>query len=798
MRRTIILLLIALILPSASAQGLDDFLAFGDQTIVLNQCDATTRTLSVQNTAQENAAYSISIDGSGADFVTFSDLTFSLSSGQVKQITAFYNIPCNKRPGNYPVEIYFSDGNIEKLLEQQITIQAPDNINLTTTETTAVIAPCETASYNLVLNNPLNNTEIYTITAEGHPNVHISEPTAVVLGRETKNIILSVTPEDCAQSGKFQLTAEIEAEKTGLNKEIELELIIKATDIPVIASGVSTIRTDYTDSTADLSIQNTGDRSTTYLLQVEGADWASITPGRITLSQGQTQTVSLRLAPEKEVPEAVYQLILIATVEQTGIQYSKDINIKLKPQTAFEKNPVPYIAGLVILVALLIGAIFLIRYTRSPKFKQKWAAWKAKRALLRKQREARRAERRKLREQKRREAYQKRIEERKRKQEKIAAEKARLKAQVEKEYRRQYHLVSRKEVIKGAQKRNTAKVAALILGVIILIILFAARSIFAANMPYVLAGIAILLVIYIAKKLANSRVIKKGWKLLHEGKEVDLKCWKTGLSNVSITAKEALKQFRILIRKKRAKIAPSPYVYQTTEIKTNTPQDATTLATTYTISKKWLKGKQLSADDLRLARYSKQKWQTIPLTKSGEDKKSIHFTAEIKTPGVYSLYARPSKKIEPKPKLVNYLIALAVIAAIAIIIAPKQEINSKAIPIQTWEQDKTHNIDLNQYFNDPDGDKLTFTTTETTHILIEIIDNTAYLTPQTGWTGEELVRFIASDGKGGTIASNSVKLLVKNSLIPASAQPYIALVIGIIAVLLLLFIVRDLTRPKKA
>lgn len=795
MRRTIILLLIALILPSASAQ---DFLAFGDQTIILNQCDATTRTLSVQNTAQESATYSISIDGEGADFATFSDLAFSLESGQIKQVTAFYNIPCSKRPGNYPVEIYFSDGNIEKLLEQQITIQAPDNINLTTTETTVVIAPCETASYNLILNNPLNLTEIYTITAEGHPNVHISEPTAVVFGRETKNIILSVTPEDCAQSGQFKLKTEIEAEKTGLSKEIELELIIKSTDIPVIASGVSTIRTDYTDSTADLSIQNTGDRSTTYILEIEGADWASITPGRITLSPGQTQTVSLRLAPEETIPTATYSLLLTATVEQTGIQYSKDINIKLKPQTAFEKNPVPFIAGAVIVLALIICAIFLIRYIRTPKFKQKWAAWKAKRALLKKQRAARRAEKKKLREQKRREKYQKKLEEQKKRQEKIAAERARLKAQVEKEYKKQYHLVSRKEVIKGTQKKNIAKIAALILGALVLAILFAARNIFAANTQYIIVGIAVLLVIYLAKKLANSRVIKKSWKLLHAGKEIELKCWKTGLSQISLTTKEALKQFRILIRKRRAKTAPSPYVYQTTEIKTNVPQESTSLSAAYSVSKSWLKRKQFTTDELRLARYSKQKWQTIPLTKTGEDKKNVYFTAEIKTTGTYSLYVKPSKKIPPKPKLVNYLIALAVIAAIAVLIAPRQDINSKAIPTQTWEQDKTHNIDLSQYFNDPDGDKLTFTATETSQVIIEVIDNTAYLTPQTGWTGEELVRFIADDGKGGTITSNSVKLTVKNSLIPASAQPYIALVVGIIAVLLLLFIVRDLTRSKKA
>ena len=65
MRRTIILLLIALLLPSVSAQ---DFLAFGDTAVDVVPCGTAIRNVTIQNTRETQATYSLSVDGDASEY----------------------------------------------------------------------------------------------------------------------------------------------------------------------------------------------------------------------------------------------------------------------------------------------------------------------------------------------------------------------------------------------------------------------------------------------------------------------------------------------------------------------------------------------------------------------------------------------------------------------------------------------------------------------------------------------------------------------------------------------------------
>ncbi|MBW3016657.1 PGF-pre-PGF domain-containing protein [Candidatus Woesearchaeota archaeon] len=784
-RTTIIFLLIALLLPSASAE----FLAFGDTTINLEPCTATARNITIQNSGQEQAAYSISVDGAGSDYVTFSNINFGLLPGQYTTINTYYNIPCAAKPGSYPLSVYFTDGEIELELPQEIIVSIPDNINLTSTQTSAVIPPCETATYTISLSNPSNFTEIYTITATGHSDVHVSEKQAVLKPKEQKNIIISVTPEDCTESGIYALTVRFETEKSEQQKEQTLELIIKSTDVPRIAEGTSRIRTDYVDSTAELTIQNTGDRITQYTLGVQGINWATITPETVILNPGQTKTIALRLAPTPETAKGSYPILLTATVEETGIKYSKELIIKLQPPTLLERNPVLLVAIAAIVLAALIFLYIIIRYVRSPHFKESYRKWKERRKQLREKLEAIR----KAREQKRAEQLKKKQEQQKKELERKQAEKERIKKQlqreVDKEYKKQYHIVARKDLIIGRAKRNTGKIIAIIFGILLLILIGLFWQVIAPNLEYVAIGIIILVVIYIAKKLSRLTVIKAKWKTLIDKQTTTIKTWKKGISQLGITAKKPINNFKLLIKKTKARISPTPAVYQTILIKTNAPDDAISLKATFTIPKSWIKRKLATPDDVKLGRFTNS-WTTVPLKKTGEDKYNVHYAAEIK-PGTYSIYVKPGKKkpISKKTKIIIGIIAIALIAGIAVILSPQPATIAYGIPSQTWQQNTVHRLDLGRYFTDPDKDSLTYTATEAKHITIEITGNTAYLTPETDWTGEERVRFIANDGKGGQAASNTISLKVQKQVIPQKYQPYIAIILSIITILVLIWIV---------
>ena len=83
------------------------------------------------------------------------------------------------------------------------------------------------------------------------------------------------------------------------------------------------------------------------------------------------------------------------------------------------------------------------------------------------------------------------------------------------------------------------------------------------------------------------------------------------------------------------------------------------------------------------------------------------------------------------------------------------------IPDQTWLQDNSLTLNLNNYFSDLDGDSLTYTSSSTnpSEIKVSITDGWATLTPKIHWYGVGYIQFTALDGMD-TTQSNNVTLTV--------------------------------------
>ena len=84
------------------------------------------------------------------------------------------------------------------------------------------------------------------------------------------------------------------------------------------------------------------------------------------------------------------------------------------------------------------------------------------------------------------------------------------------------------------------------------------------------------------------------------------------------------------------------------------------------------------------------------------------------------------------------------------------------IPNQTWlENTIVTGLDLDDYFMDPDGDKLNYSHSPVPNINIEISsDNVVTFTPQNWWFGNRTVIFYAYDPYGASNNSNTVYLTV--------------------------------------
>ncbi len=77
-----------------------------------------------------------------------------------------------------------------------------------------------------------------------------------------------------------------------------------------------------------------------------------------------------------------------------------------------------------------------------------------------------------------------------------------------------------------------------------------------------------------------------------------------------------------------------------------------------------------------------------------------------------------------------------------------------------WKQNTPYQIDLDQYFDDPDLDVLSYTASQPNHIQISIDESIATLRPEHNWAGQEFIVFTANDNKGGVTDSPIMTLKV--------------------------------------
>lgn len=783
MRYNLFFLLVLLLSSTASAE----FTAFGQQTINAHPCESAQSNVTVQNTGTLSAAYDISIDGSASDYVKFNTLQFTLNPGQLNTVQTFYTIPCEQEADLLEVNVYFNDGAEEQFFTQFVNVTFPDTMELRAPEPSKVIAPCESAEYKVNVHNTANFTELYTASVEGHPNAQVSEPAPVILPRQNKTLTVTVTPEDCTQSGNFPLTFYIESEKSSQAKELPLELIITSTDVPLLAEGISTVRTGFEDSSTELSIKNTGDRTTTYSLSIDGITWGSISPNAVTLKPGEKRALQLRLQPSEQESTGTYPVLFTATVEDTGIVYSTELSVLLQPPTFFETNPVLFVSLIIILIALAVAAFYFIRYMRTDDFKTRVNEWKIKYATWKENRAARKEKRRAQREEKRRKKLeaQKKDEERKKAEAERRAEKERklrerLERKVENSYLKSHYVVSKKDIINAKTPRTPFRTLFKVLLLVIVLLTAALWGVVSNNTDQVSLGFIILAAIILYRRLRRGRIITQRWKLLPQS--ATLSIWSKGLSQLTVLTENAVANFHLSVKRVKARVKPAQQVFQTFTITANTEAK---FQAAFAIPKSW--------GEVKLARYSNHAWTTVPLKETGSSKNAKFLAADLKA-GTYCIYTKAPAQTRNK-KLFLGLLALAALAAAAVFIAPAPT-PANLIPAQEFEQNTVHTLDLAPYFQDPDKDTLTFSTSETKHIAIDIIGTKAVFTPEQNFVGEEQVRFTAHDGKGGQIQSNTVAIRVTDSIVSPSMRVPLSLGLGILFVLVLLFVVKVLHKKK--
>lgn len=120
-----------------------------------------------------------------------------------------------------------------------------------------------------------------------------------------------------------------------------------------------------------------------------------------------------------------------------------------------------------------------------------------------------------------------------------------------------------------------------------------------------------------------------------------------------------------------------------------------------------------------------------------------------------------------------------------------------------FEQNSRYDLDLAQYFIDPDGDPLTYTHSQPEHLTIVVQDNVARITPERGFSGTQNVVFTATDTAGDSVDSPIMQVRVLG-VVPQTAWEWVSaycvpINFGLLALiaLILLGMIATTRRPEE-
>ncbi len=782
-----------LLIATAFAQE-EDFGITGSEVIDALRCTSAESSFAITNTGDFISTYFLSIDGSAAEWATVVPGSFTLKPGEEKAVKASLDVPCDIPLRKHSLIVYIETaGGLFDTFEIDVFVDNPENAEVEAKELFKSIYPCTEAVFNFKVKNPYGFQEKYTMGINRFKDEStLSEKRFVLEPLKSKDVSLAIKPKDCSMSGTFPITLLIETEKTGFEVETDFELEITPNGILNIAQGVDKIKAGFAESSAEITLTNKGDESTAYTLALEGPEWVSLEKTALIIGAGKSEKLKILTKPSEEISSGEHAITIKAIVDKTKAEYSKKIAIKLTKPNFLDKliarYPSYFTAGIVLLIIIAIIASMVIRTVTSEEHKKK--------------RSERKKEKEKLKEQRKKE--QERLKKEKEKEE-LQKEKEieRIKKLKEAELKKEFAFVPKKGEGKKLSGKGALRVFLWSIVLAVIVFGYHLRALIKANIAFLIAGIAVLIMLYLLDRLLSgfSRTARFKEVIANRKNEFSIG-WRKGLGQGAVSLREALNKLKLRFRKgrqKRAYSSAGELVYQYFIGFANVEDEKIKeVELRFKVKKSWLKRNNIYPSDVKLLAYVDGKWAGVPTVPAGEDKIYKYYKATADHLGQFAIAGKSGK---PKPaRRTGFFIGLILII-IAIIIAAylptafKKPAVVKGISPQFWSQGDTHSIDLSQFFRDPDGRPLRFEAAEVENIDVWISsDGIATFTPDFGFYGEREVVFTAYDEQGLKVSSNNVKLVVTKSVLPLTVRRHLGFILGgviVIIFILLLIIYRE-------
>ena len=347
-------LLFILILPSFVLGVVENFQISGAKEVAVYECGTSEDgIITVTNTGEISSGYRIDVGGSAASFIAMGPVNFVLEPGESQDILTYFTVPCNSE-GEYDLYIHVHTVlDLGKVIQQEIIVEKPKNIEITPIKYIDQIKPCNTAFYSFNIKNIGFIEETYSLEFDKsfgkYTGVNFNE---VTLSPNQEALVDFYITPSCNIYGNYTVSFSVKTSKTELNAKSFVYLVIDrdydyslqfGSAYPYVdASAVFSEHNEaelYTLCTNSkeiipVKLKNNENFINTYDISIKAPEWIKLTGNKVELNNTQEGITGL-LVDTYDI-EGDFQISVDVKSELGDIKQTK--NIILSVENCYEPS----------------------------------------------------------------------------------------------------------------------------------------------------------------------------------------------------------------------------------------------------------------------------------------------------------------------------------------------------------------------------------------------------------------------------------------------------------------------------
>ncbi|MBW3000231.1 hypothetical protein KY339_06185 [Candidatus Woesearchaeota archaeon] len=326
----------------------------------------TLMPITVNNEADVSNVFELSTNQPWAWFENNSLFLWPKQQGDVNLIID----PLAIEPGLHNLTVSSFGVRGEVIVTRNIIVNVENcyELNLNFMPYQDIVVQCESNRIDFSVMNNGTQQGTFDIVVDGPEWVTLlNDPLMAVLpGQERQGILEAVVPcEEVFEEYALSVTMSLQNHPdVSFSTITNLKPVAVEDAYGVEISSLDELKVDYETNIIPINFENTGVKSITYLITMNGSGWMSLEENSITLLPGGGGVINLTTTPTEDVPEGKYALAISAQPEGKNLVYLREFEIDLKEKTFWEKlidNWYWWVIPLVIIALIAVGAILLTR-----------------------------------------------------------------------------------------------------------------------------------------------------------------------------------------------------------------------------------------------------------------------------------------------------------------------------------------------------------------------------------------------------------------------------------------------------